>query len=118
MDSPHDVLCASLLETLGGLSNPSVPDQLLRWARDESLAPEARATAVRQLARQPRNRVGNARALAEMLDEEDFRLRRAVVEAIAQMSDPASRSALRAYYPRARTADERRAIEAVLSGTW
>jgi len=114
IDSPHDQLRGYLLGHLGTLSNPGVSDQLLRWARDDSVHPTARAAALSWLPRQPRKRIANARAVVEFLDEESFHLRQAAVEALAEFDDSISRRALEEYYPRAVTARERRAIEAAL----
>lgn len=116
IESPHDQLRAHLIEHLGTLSNPGVNDQLLRWMRDGSVHPTARAVAVRQLARQHSRRASNVKTISQLLGTESFRLSRAVVEALAEMGDPASRNALRAYYPDALTSRERRIIEGVLLG--
>jgi len=113
VDSPHDELCRLLLVHLGGLGGAAVNDQLVRWARDESVDPTARAEAVRQLARQQVGRATNARAIAELLDHENHRLRRAAVEALAAIGDHGARQALKARYPSA-TAPEKRVIEAAL----
>jgi hypothetical protein len=48
------------------------------------------------------------------LAEENFRLRGAVIDGLGEQDVIASRRALTEYYPRARTAKERRMIEAAL----
>ncbi|MEW6072534.1 MAG: M1 family metallopeptidase [Planctomycetota bacterium] len=115
-DSPHDQLAAYLLAQLGSLPNPGVANQLLAWARDESVDPPARAAALRQLPRQDWQRIANIRAVIPFLAEEDFQVRLAAVETLAAFDEPVARAALRDYYARAVTAKERRAIEAVLRG--
>jgi hypothetical protein len=52
--------------------------------------------------------------LRELLAEENFRLRGAVIDGLGEQDVIASRRALTEYYPRARTAKERRMIEAAL----
>jgi HEAT repeat protein len=92
-----------------------VPAELRRLAADEWLAPSARASAVAGLALVNRERLENARFVASLLSEESFHLRRAALRALASFDDPGSRRALRDSYPRARTAEERRIIEAGLA---
>ena len=53
----------------------------------------------------------NERSL-DLPDEENFRLRQAVIESLGVMDDIATRRTLSEYYPRARNPKERRAIEA------
>ncbi len=116
VDSPHDVLRADLLAHLGGLATDGVDDQLRRWANDESSHARARAAAIEQIGKRRRQSIENSRFVAKFLDEPNFRLRRAAVEALSALGDDSSRRALRAYYPRARTAAERRVIEAASRG--
>ncbi len=116
LDSPHDQLAAHLLGHLGTLSDPGVDGQLARWMRDSAVHPGARAAAVKELARRQGHLASSVRAIAELLNEEDFRLRQAVVEALAATKTPESKQILRAYYPQAHTASERRAVEAALVG--
>jgi aminopeptidase N len=116
IDSPHDQLTGYLLEHLGSLSNRAATGQLLRWARDDSVHPTARAVALRQLPRRDRDRVSNARAVAEFLDSPSFLLRQAAVQALAEFDSAPARRALEAHYPNAVTARERRTIEAALEG--
>lgn len=116
LDSPHDQVAAHLLRHLGALDDPRVNDQLARWMRDDSVHPTARAVAVRELARRQGHLPTQVRAVAQLLGEEDFRLRQAVVEALAATRNEVSKQILREYYPRAVTARERRAIEAALIG--
>ena len=113
--SPHDELTGLLLEQLGAIDDPSVPQQLLRWAQDESLHPNARGVALVELSKRTRGKEGRSREIAAFLDAESFRLRQAAIDALGTLRDPFARDALRAYYPRSKTQRERRAIEASLS---
>ncbi len=109
--SPHDELCRLLLIELGRLDHPAVGDQLLRWSRDSSLSGPARGEALRQLAQQNTNRPRNARVIAEHLASDDFRLRKAAVEALVEMGDNTARKALEAYYEGTASEREKRIIE-------
>jgi len=68
--------------------------------------------AVRGLTLKPENRASVREVLTGLLEEEDFRLRQAVIESLGVMDDVATRRVLSQYYPRARNPKERRAIEA------
>lgn len=114
VDSPHDQLRGYLFEHLGSLGNEAATGQLLRWAKDESVHPSARAIALRQLPRRQRNRVTNQREAAAFLSSSNFRLRQAAVETLVEFDTRGAKEALREYYPRAVTARERRAIEAAV----
>lgn len=114
--SPHDQLRERLLHHLGQLDHEDVNAELLRWVRDEGCGEIARAAAARRLAERPTERIAHSRALGELLDTRSFRLRRAVVEALAALNNPVSRELLADYYPRALNGEERRAIEAALGG--
>ncbi|MCZ6596802.1 MAG: M1 family aminopeptidase, partial [Planctomycetota bacterium] len=114
VESPHDQLAGKLLGHLAGLDDGRVPDRLLAAARNGALHPNARAEAVRGIGKLPKRRITHSRALGELLDVEDFRLRHAVVEALAELKNPQSRRLLEAYYPEALTPTERRAIEGAL----
>jgi aminopeptidase N len=114
-DSPHDVLREALFAHLAKLPNPGVSQQLRSWANDESVHPNARAAALRQLSGRRRELVENSRFLTSYLSTENVRMRRAAVQALADLSDDNARKALRAYHPKA-SAGERRIIEAALSG--
>jgi aminopeptidase N len=114
--SPHDELAAVLLRELALLQDARVPAELWRWAADPSLAPTARAVAVDGLAGTARELALCSRFLVPFLEEPSFHLRTAAVRALARCGDVGARRALRAYYPRARTAEERRVIEALLAG--
>ncbi|NOT29035.1 MAG: hypothetical protein HOP15_01155, partial [Planctomycetes bacterium] len=56
----------------------------------------------------------SSRFLVGFLAEPSFHLRRAAVRTLAAFADVGAQRALAAYYPRTRTAEERRAIEALL----
>ena len=114
LDSPHDVLAGRLLRHLAELSDARVPAELRRWAADPALAPTARAVAVECLGGLNRERPATGRFLVPFLDEESFHLRLATVKALANFGDEGARRALAAYYPRTRTAAERRVIEELL----
>jgi aminopeptidase N len=114
-ESPHGVLAGYLAQHLAELPDARAPAELRRLAGDGWLAPSARAAAVDGLALTTRERPESARLVASLLDEESFHLRRAAVRALAGFDDPGSRRALRDYYPRARTAEERRMIETRLA---
>ncbi len=116
VDSPHDLLAARLLGHLGALRDTRAQDELWRWAADESLAPTARAVAVGALAAPAQERSELTRFLQGLLETEDFRLRLAAIEALGRLADVESARALSAYYPGARSAGERRAIETALAG--
>ncbi len=114
VDSPHDQLCARLLQHLAALPDGRVRAELRRWAGDESLGPAARAVALDVLSASSRARAEDSRFLEPFLEEEGFHLRRSAVQALARLGDPGARNALQAYYPSARTSEERRIIESVL----
>lgn len=114
LESSHGILTGYLARTLAELPDARVPGELRRLAEDRWLAPTARAVAVECLASTDRGRRESSRFLAGLLDEESFHLRRAAVRALADCADPAARRALAEYYPRARTSEERRIIEALL----
>lgn len=112
VDSPHDTLRASLLETLGQTRSAKALEHLERWAMDPAAHPNARAAAVMQLGDLVPTRYDVGRDLAGLLNEPDYRLRGAVIKALAEFIDPASRQKLRDYYERTVFPRERRAIEA------
>ncbi len=114
VDSPHDRLCAQLLGHLAALRDARVPGELQRWAVDGALGALARAAALDGLARVTKAQPGASAFLADFLGEEDFLVRRSAVRALVAVADDSSRRELQAYYPRARTAEERRLIEALL----
>jgi aminopeptidase N len=116
VDSPHDALAARLCDALGRLPGSSVGEQLQRWALDDSLAPNARAAAVRTLAGRSENRVQTVRVLSQVLEDEDFRLRLAAIDTLSKLGDTEARGVLRSHLARALTASERRAIEANFQG--
>ena len=109
--SPHDELASLLLEQLSAIDDPGVGAQLLRWAQDESLHPTARGVALKELAKQRRARGEHSREIATFLDEENFRLRQAAIDALGTLGDDHAKQAMRDYYPRSKTPRERRAIE-------
>jgi aminopeptidase N len=114
LESPHDALAALLLPHLAGLPDARVPSELRRWAADRSLAPAARAVAVEQLGATTRDTMASSAFLVPFLEEESFHVRRAAVHALTRFGDVGACRALESYYPRARTAEERRTIEALL----
>jgi aminopeptidase N len=111
-ESAHDALATLLLSGFAELRDARVPAVLERIALDRSYAPSARAAAVAGLARAAHGRRESTSILVPLLEEPSFHLRGAVVRALASLGDAEARRALREYYPRARTAPERRAIEA------
>ncbi|MFT5287308.1 MAG: aminopeptidase N [Planctomycetota bacterium] len=113
-DSPHDQLRSSLLRVLAKLENHAVADQLKHWAADDSSHPAARAVAIAELVKLARGRSSISKFLIDMLDEDDFRLRGAVVEGLGEFRDPATRRKLYSYYQEAIFPSEKRAIEAAL----
>ena len=112
LESPHDHLAALLLAHLARFPGRTIEEELELWAQSETLAPTARAVCVRGLAHQPVNRGAVREVLFSLFDEENFRLRQAVIESVGALGGLASRRVLTDYYPRSRTAEERRAIEA------
>jgi aminopeptidase N len=114
LDSPHDALAGGLLRVLATLPDARVADALRAFAADAARAPTARAVAVEQLGALTRERAQNARFLEGFLTEPSFHLRQATVAALVALGDAGARSALTAYYPRSRTALERRWIESFL----
>jgi HEAT repeat protein len=112
--TPHDMLAGHLLRHLAELPDPRVPAELRRHATDTELAPTARAVAVECLSLLPAERGEAARTVVPLLAEESFHLRLAAVRALVAFGDPGARRALADYYPRTRTAEERRAIESLL----
>ncbi len=115
LETPHDVLAGRLLAQLAELGDARVPAELRRWASEPALAPTARAAAVEALARTPTERLEGSRCLVPLLGEPSFHLRRAAIRALAIFGDADARRALTAYYPRARTPEERRLIEGALA---
>lgn len=115
LETPHDVLATRLFGLLAEFSDPRAPGELRRWACEPALAPTARAAAVEALARMPRERLEGSRCLVPLLAEPSFHLRRAAIRALASFGDAGARRALTAYYPGARTPEERRLIEGLLA---
>ncbi len=111
-DSPHDTLRADLLRLMATIDNTRVTSQLVQWATDKSASPEARSAAVAGLAKHGQLDKDARGVLIEMLNEQDFRLRGAVVRSLAEFKDGASRNALQKFYARSVFPRERRAIEA------
>jgi len=112
--TPHDVLAGLLLRQLGALQDPRALPELRRHAADPELAPTARAVAVQALGDQTRGRLDNARFLVPFLEDPSFHVRLAALRALGKFHDPFIRKSLREYYPRARTAAERRLVEDAL----
>ncbi len=112
LDSPHDHLAGLLLACLARFPGRAIEEELAIWACNTTLSPTARAVAVRGLTLEPENRASVREVLTGLLEEEDFRLRQAVIESLGVMDDVATRRVLSQYYPRARNPKERRAIEA------
>lgn len=113
-ESPHDRLRANLMPVLGRIDGRAASDQLLAWARDGQSHPDARAAAVKELARRPQEFERYASTLRELLDDPNYRLRGAAIAALAGSSDGRARSALDDYYPTSVDPREKRAIEAAL----
>jgi aminopeptidase N len=114
LDSPHDVLRASLLTALGRVPDPDAHAALAQWAFDDSRSPESREAAVRALAESIRGEPEIRRGICALLETREYRLRGAAIAALVQSKDPAASAALEAYYPRCNDARQRRAIENVL----
>ncbi len=113
--SPHDELRGYLFAQLGALEGRAAGEELRRWATDESIHPNARATAVRSLAGRSSEALENGKFLVPFLATEDFRLRKAAIDSLATIGDERARRALKAYYPISKAAGERRTIEACLT---
>ncbi len=116
ISSPHDELRGYLFAQLGALEGRAAGEELRRWAADESIHPNARATAVQALAARPSEALENGRFLVPFLATEDFRLRKAAIESLATIGDDRARRALKSYYPTSKAPAERRTIEACLAG--
>jgi len=114
LDSPHDVLAGNLLRLVAEAHDARMPGELRRWAADPALAPAARAVAAELLGACTRETQANGAALVGLLETPSFHLRRAALRALARLANPATRHALSEYYPRARTPEERRIVEAAL----
>jgi HEAT repeat protein len=114
LPSPHDALAARLLGVLARLDDPRVVETLRACATDRSRAPTARVAAVEALAGLATQRSWSAHELAALLGEPSFSLRQAVVAALTTIGDASAQRSLAEYYPRSRTALERRWIESLL----
>jgi aminopeptidase N len=116
LESPHDRLRAALLGVMGGYPSEAVTEQLLAWSRDRDSHPQARTAAVRQLATRTAESDRLVGPLRELLASSDYRLRAAVIAALAAYTDSngGARSALGTYYESSVDAREKRVIEAAL----
>lgn len=117
VESPHDQLRADLLTRLAGLDDPRVRIELLRWLRDLGAGVQARAAAARGLGRHAREDPEVRALLVTLLETRFFRLRAAVLDALAVDPSPAMLRALEDYYGRSVSPPERRRIERVFQGT-
>ncbi len=114
IDSPHATLEARLVEVLGSLDEPRVDDELERSARDAGESVPVRSAAAAQLARAALQRRSAVDTLLSLLDEPDFRLRRAAIGALKRNLEPRVRERLRSLHAGCVIVQERRALEDAL----
>lgn len=114
IESPHATLEARLVEVLGALDEPRIDDELERTARDAAESVPVRAAAAGQLARAATKRRSAVDTLLALLDEPDFRLRRAAIGALKLNHEARVRERLRSLYAGCVIVQERRALEDVL----
>ncbi|MFT5050931.1 MAG: aminopeptidase N [Chlamydiales bacterium] len=116
--SPNEILRRQLLRALGRIPTKEAGEELRRWLNDRKAFAEVRAEAGRQLVRRAAGADRAATAvradLIALLDDEDGRLRRAILDGLGRVDHPDVHDALVAYHGRTVHARERRAIEAVL----
>jgi len=118
-DSPHDVLRANLLTTLGTFADDEATRVLHGWALDESASAQARAAAVTQLGlRRPEDARIRADLTRSLASARSLQLQNALIEALGNLADPRAVDALEAHHARSRDARQRRVIEALLRQPW
>ncbi len=110
-ETPHDQLRVALMDDLADVGTHAAHGQLLRYALDATAHPNARRAAALNLADAAERRADVQKALIELLESDDHRLRAAAVEALAKARGPRTRRALAAYYPRTPHPGEQRVIE-------
>jgi hypothetical protein len=116
LESPHDVLRAGLLRALATISGQAVDDELLRWALDADSHAVAREAAVRELARRASRLPAARNAFLEILrTARSYRLQNAAIDALGEVGDPQSRSALIDFHARTIEPRQARKIEAALA---
>ena len=119
IDSPHDALRASLLTVLASYDDDETLELLLRWATDESASVSARRAAVEQLGWAGRNRPEVSRQLVSMLETARlYRLQTTLIEALGNLEDRRTRTALRDFHASCEDARQKRTIEAIFRQPW
>ena len=112
--SPHQGLRAMLLGVAAGFDRPEVVGLLRDFALDPASGSQPREVAVRQLARLARYDAGVQQDLIGLLDESDYRLRGAVIDALGEFATERALRALEERWPREPDVRQRRAIERAL----
>lgn len=116
LESPHDVLKASLLRALATIPGKVVDDQLLTFALDTSSHANAREAAVRELASRASRLPAAREAFLEILRSASaYRLQNAAIDALGEVGDPRSRAALMEFYAATTEPRQQRAVEAALA---
>jgi aminopeptidase N len=113
-DSPNDALRVAIMPHLGGLDDEASVDQMVDWMEDESASSAARVAAARQLGESHRGGAAVSEALAELLEHQDYKLRRAAISSLAKRAEPAGIRALEVHYDVTIFPRERRTIEAAM----
>ncbi len=116
--SPHDVLRSSLVSTFADLKDERVVDELERIAFDAQSSASVREAALRGLGRSARARPQIRRRIEALLDDADYRLRGAAIDALGNLQDPQALPALQRAYSSLVDSRQRRAIEALLRAPW
>ncbi len=119
VDSPHDVLRASLLTTLGSLGDAETERLLHAWAMDETASAAARRAAIRQLGlRAPEDAALRGDLIGLLGRVRHYHLQTALIGALGNLKDPRALPELEAHHARCHDARQRRAIEAILRAPW
>lgn len=113
IDSPHGELQTQLLRHLAGVHDPRTLGLLEGWATMDAAPTMARTEAARQLGSFEREESARA-TLVGLLQTRLGRLRRAAIEALAELGDAASLAALQRYYATCVFPREKRIIERAL----
>jgi aminopeptidase N len=118
-ESPHDVLRASLLTTVGSYADDETVRVLHAWAMDEAASTAARRAAIEQLGRLRPEDGSIRRDLIDLLARvRTLQLQTALIEALGNLGDRRALPALEAHHARCHDARQHRAIETILRRPW
>ncbi len=118
LPSPHDVLEAGMVGHLAALKSQGAVTELLRRAQDASAREGVQEAAVAALGRVEVRRDEAARVLVGALDSPSGRVRRAAVEALGRLEQPAALPHLKELHATTVHSRDRRAVEAVFELDW